>query len=242
MDFSIAFVVCVSAFTGALIQGASGFGFAIILMMIMPYFIPYTDALAVASFTCIFMVSFNVYLHRKHIVWKYLAVSSVVFVATNFLAIRLLKSVGNDPIWLKLLGILFVVMAVYLFFGQGKIKIQPSLLNALLINGVGGIINGLFGAGGVLVVLYFMAILDDKEEYISTLQMFFFLTILFDFALRAGNGMVSGIILQYGINCLPCIILGIWLGKKLFDKINSQVLCRIVYGVMILNGIWLVIA
>lgn len=60
MDFSIAFILCVSAFTGALVQGASGFGFAIILMMIMPYFIPYTDALAVASFTCIFMVSFNV--------------------------------------------------------------------------------------------------------------------------------------------------------------------------------------
>lgn len=126
-----------------------------------------------------------------------------MFVATNFLAIRLLKSVGNDPIWLKLLGILFVVMAVYLFFGQGKIKIQPSLLNALLINGVGGIINGLFGAGGVLVVLYFMAILDDKEEYISTLQMFFFLTILFDFALRAGKVWCQ--VLYYSMVLAVCL-------------------------------------
>ena len=133
-------------------------------------------------------------------------------------------------------------MAVYLFFWQGKISVQPNLRNAILINGFGGVINGLFGAGGVLVVLYFMAILHDKEEYISTLQMFFLLTILFDFALRIGNGMVSGVTLQYGLSCLPCIVLGIWLGKKLFDKINSQILCKIVYAVMILNGVWLVIA
>ena len=84
MTLSIGLILCVSAFVGALVQGASGFGFAIILMMIMPYFISYTDALAIASFTAIFMVSFNVYLHHKHIVWEYLTAPVVVFVTTNF--------------------------------------------------------------------------------------------------------------------------------------------------------------
>ena len=54
----------------------------------------------------------------------------------------------NFPYWHKLLGIVFILLSLYMYFFQQKIQIRPTLGNALLFCGAGGILGGLFGVGG----------------------------------------------------------------------------------------------
>ena len=235
-------ITCVTALIGAIIQGMSGFAFSIIMLMVMPYFLPYTEALALVAITSTIMVIGNLYQYRKHIVWKRLFIPILVFGGMDILSVGLLKHTETNTNIIKLLGVAFIILALYLNFGQGKIYIKPTLRNAVLLNAVGGLVNGLFGIAGPIVVLYFMAVSDEKDEYMSTLQVFFFVTIIVDVAVRLWHGMVTMQIMQYSLYCLVFIVLGLYIGKKIFDRVDINILYKIVYGVMVINGLVLIIS
>ncbi len=237
MDGSIVVILFAAVFVGAIIHGISGFAFGIIVLMVLPHFFTYSDSLALISFTTVCVLGYNAYLYRRHINWQEIPLALAVFVIADFFAVRLLKYVGENPIWHLLLGGIFILMAAYLIWGQERFKILPTKTNAVIFNGVGGVINGLFCVGGPITAMYFLAVSKSKEEYLGTTQMLFFINITIDFLLRALNGMVSKPILIYGVSSLWCIVLGLLVGKKLFDKINALTLRRIICGLMVLNGV-----
>ena len=54
----------------------------------------------------------------------------------------------------KILGIMLLVLSVYFLFFKGKIKLPSDPQYGFLAGLIGGITNGLFGAGGPPVVIY----------------------------------------------------------------------------------------
>lgn len=241
-DLNVCLILCVATFVAAVIQGVSGFAFALILLMVLPYIFPYAEALALIAFIGAVMIGYNVYLYRKYIDWKILPIPVLSYFVCDLLAVRLLKNIGTNPMLSKILGVIFILLAVYLCFGQGKIKVLPTKKNAVIFNGVGGAVSGLFGAGGPIAVLYFMAVSASKEVYMGTLQTFLFLVTGADFFVRVANGMVTLQTVKYGLSSLIFAVVGLWIAKKLFEKIKPDVLNKIVLALMALNGIWLVIA
>ena len=127
-------------------------------------------------------------------------------------------------------------MAAYLAWGQEKFKIKATTANAVIFNGLGGLLNGLFGVGGPVAAMYFLTISKTKEEYQGTTQMLFFINITIDFLLRAASGMVDRTIMIYGVSSLWCVVIGLLIGKKLFERINALTLWRIICSLMLLNG------
>lgn len=236
MDMQIVLIVMAAVFVGAVIHGISGFAFGIIVLMVLPHFFGYSQALALVSFTTACVLAYNAYLYRKHIVWHEIPLALGVFICTDFLAVRLLKYVGDDPIWNVLLGGVFILMAAYLAWGQEKFKIKATTANAVIFNGLGGLLNGLFGVGGPVAAMYFLTISKTKEEYQGTTQMLFFINITIDFLLRAASGMVDRTIMIYGVSSLWCVVIGLLIGKKLFERINALTLWRIICSLMLLNG------
>lgn len=235
-------MLLISTFLGGLVQGISGFAFAIIFLAVMQYFMPYTELLALSSVLAILMLTVNVFLYRHHIVWKWIPIPLFINFIFTIGAIGLLEQTMDFPHWHKLLGAVFILLSVYMYFFQQKIKIRPTLTNALLFCGAGGILGGLFGVGGPPVVLYFLALADSKEKYLSTTQMFFWFNMVYDFLGRMANGMVTVLTFQYAASCAATVILGLWAGRKIFDRINGDTLKKIVYLVMFLDGWYMLLS
>lgn len=122
----IVLIVMAAVFVGAVIHGISGFAFGIIVLMVLPHFFGYSQALALVSFTTACVLAYNAYLYRKHIVWHEIPLALGVFICTDFLAVRLLKYVGDDPIWNVLLGGVFILDGSVSGLGPGKIQDQSD--------------------------------------------------------------------------------------------------------------------
>ena len=235
-------MLLLSTFLAGIVQGISGFAFAIIFLAIMQYFLPYTELLALSSILCVIMLAVNAFVYRHHIIWKWIPVPLIINFIFTISSIFLLEYTMNFPYWHKLLGIVFILLSLYMYFLQQKIQIRPTLGNALLFCGAGGILGGLFGVGGPPVVLYFLGIADKKETYLSTTQMFFFINMLYDLAGRMYSGMVTPLLFQYAAFCIVPILLGLWIGNKIFQHIDSATLKKIVYLLMFLDGWYMLLS
>lgn len=229
-------ILIFSTFLAAVVQGITGFAFAMIFLAFMQYFLPYTELLAISTVLAIFMLSMNVYVYRHHIVWKWLPLPLVINCVFTVGAIQLLKQTMTFPYWHQLLGVVFILMAVYMYCFQQRIHIEPTFKNALLFCGAGGILGGLFGVGGPPVVVYFLALTDSKEKYLSSTQMFFWFNMVYDFIGRTASGMVTASTFYYASFCLIPVALGLWLGRRILRYIDSNMLKKLVYLLIFLNG------
>lgn len=237
VELNILPIIFATVLVAAVVHGISGFAFGIIMLMVLPYFFSYSQALAMVSFMTVFVLGYNAFLYRQHINWKQVPLAVGAFVVIDFFAVWLLKYVGDAPIWHTLLGIFFILMAAYLLWGQNRFKIKPTTANALLFNGASGLITGLFGAGGPIAAVYFLAVAKDTKEYLGTTQIIFFFTIAIDVVLRAINGMYTSTMIVYGVSSLWCVVIGLLIGKKLFQYISAATLRKIVCALMVFSGI-----
>lgn len=229
-------ILLLAALLGGIVQGVSGFAFSIVFMATMQYFMPYTALLSLTSILAVAMLAVNAFVYRKDIVWRWIPLPLLINFLFTMGALRFLNYTMGFAYWHKLLGVVFIVLAIYLYGWQQKIQIQPTLGNMLIFCGAGGIMGGLFGVGGPPVVLYFLAIADSKERYLSTTQIFFFLNMLYDFAGRCFNGMVTSATFQYAAVSISVVLLGLWIGNKIFRRVDADMLKKIVYGVMFVDG------
>lgn len=229
-------VLMASTLIAGIVQGISGFAFAIVFLAIMQYFIPYTELLALSSSLCIIILGVNAFAFRKHIQWKLLPLPLLINFVVTVAAIQLLKDTMDFPYWHKLLGIVFILLAIYLYRWQQKIHIRSNFATILLLSGAGGILGGLFGVGGPPLVLYYLATTDTKEKYLGTTQMFFLLNNMYDFGGRLASGMVTTQVFHYGLMAIGTTLLGLWIGRSIFRRIDGEMLKKIVYAVMFFDG------
>lgn len=225
----------------AVVQGISGFAFNIVVMSVIPYLFLYTDCQAIATMLSTVVLVIMGYLYRRHIVWKWILVPLISYFIMLNGSIRVMKYTAEAVIWYQLLGVFFLLMAVYMMYFQDRIKIQPNWRNGLLVGGISGTISGLFCVGGPPIVLYLLGIADTKEKYMGTLQMFFIVGNLLELATRAANGMITLNSMQFALYSLPFLFLGFFIGYKIFYHIKQKILNNVIYTIMIVNGLYMVV-
>lgn len=63
-----------------------------------------------------------------------------------------------------------------------------------------------------------------------------------DVILRAINGMYTSTMLLYGVSSLWCIVIGLLIGKKLFQYISPAALRNIICALMVFSGVKMLLA
>lgn len=105
---------------------------------------------------------------------------------------------------------------------------------------VGGIIQGAFGSGGPLIVVYATQALTNKSVFRATLCMTWLTlnTVLIAGFLRAGRLDLPH--LQLNAAYLPATLLGLWAGNRAHYRLDDHLFRVIVYSVLGLAGLVLV--
>ena len=237
MDFGSIALFLLTVFVGTVIQGVSGFGFGIFVMMVFPFLLPsYGAGVTVSGMLSILSNAAIAVRMRRHIAWKKLwsplAANVVVSTAAIFF------SVGqSDAVLKKLLGAFLILMSLYFLFLGGRFTIRPNRRNGAIAGGLGGLLGGLFGTGGPPMVVYLLASSESNEEYLGTIQAYFALTNISTILVRAWNGMMTPLTLQYWAIGLAALALGVFAGHKLFRRLDGGKLKKVVYLFMIGSGI-----
>ena len=135
-----------------------------------------------------------------------------------------------------LLGVVLILLSIYFLFFNRKIHIRPTTSSGIIAGAIGGTLSGLFSTGGPPVVLYLSHATNDNAVYFATIQFYFCLTNIYATANRAINGIITPEILIYGAIGLAGCMLGDFVGRFVFDKLDSDKLKTVIYIGMIISG------
>ncbi|MBE6766475.1 MAG: sulfite exporter TauE/SafE family protein [Ruminococcaceae bacterium] len=222
---------------GGFVQRVSGFGLGIFVMMFLPHFLPnHTAAAAVSALFACATATYNAIRYHKNIAYKTALPMMCAALVSIPVAVYFSARVPGD-IFKILLGSVLIILSIYFLFFNKKIKIKPTVTNGIISGTLGGALGGLFSTGGPPAVLYLTHAAEDNLTYFATIQFYFCFTNLYGTANRAINGIINGEVLIFAAVGIIGCMLGDFLGKLIFDKLDGKKLKTIIYTGMIISGV-----
>lgn len=219
------------------VQRVSGFGLCIFAMVFLPHFMPsHTAAAAISGiFSCI-LTAYNAFSYRKHIAFKTAWPMIIASLISIPIAVHFSAAV-SARIFKILLGCVLIVLSVYFIFFNKNVKIKATPVNGVLAGALGGGLGGLFSTGGPPIVLYLNNAVSDNLVYFATISFYFAFTDAYATTVRVINGIITPQLLAYAAIGVAGCLAGDFIGKKVFDKLDSDKLKKIIYIGMIISGI-----
>lgn len=220
------------------IQRVSGFGFGIFVMMFFPFFLPsYGESVMLSGLLAGSTAMMIAVKNWKYIRWKLMGFVTFFNVLFSFVATEYMREMSNNTLK-QCLGLVLILIALYFLFGEGRMgKVFKSKPAQITIGSISGVMGGMFAMPGPPLVLYCISTLEDKREYVTTLQAFSVVFNLFYTIFRLKVGFYSeNTFFLWGIGLMGAFI-GSTFGSRCFDIISNKTLKRIVYLMMIVSGI-----
>lgn len=228
--------ILAAAAAAGVIQTVTGFGGAIFMMLFFPAYFPILNAAAVASSISLGVSGGNTWKYRKYINLKllflpavfYVVASTVILACADYVPAGLLK---------RIFGAFLVALSLYFLFASSKIHLEANLFTAGICSVISGFAAGLFGISGPPMVLYFLAAIDDKKQYLGTIQSFFFLTGAYTTILRAFEGIYTVDMIPFTIAGLAAVTVGRIAGNHIVERIDADVMKKVIYVFLGLSGV-----
>jgi len=151
------------------------------------------------------------------------------------LGVTLLVKLPERPL-LATLGAFLLAYALYCLAGRKTLALSRAW--ALPAGVVSGSFSALFGTGGVLMVLYFAGRLGSTSELRATTAAGILVSSLTRVVLFAATGLLT----QEGLFgsalvLLPSVFIGLFVGQRLHERVNPKIVLRIVYALLLANGV-----
>lgn len=235
-------LIFVMALGASFVQRVSGFGFGIFIMTVLPYLLPtYGEATTLSGMLSIMTAVPMLGYIWRHINWHKLLPIMITFLVTSWVAVQLVEVMG-DTMMKKILGIVLILAAGWFYFLNDRVKVKPTIPVQVSMGTLSGFMGGLFGMQGPPAVLYFLATAKDKDEYMALAQSYFLVGNIMMTLYRAQRGFLTasvGMAWCYGV---VAVLVGVWLGGKVFRRISSPTLRKIVYLYMAISGLLAIIS
>jgi len=231
------FLLLLFCFGGSFIQRVTGFGFGIFAMTALPFLMPsYAEATTLSS-SLAMMTSLYVMIQLwRYISWKKLLPILITFLVVSFFAVQRVATIDSSLLR-KILGGTLIFVSLYFIFLSKKISVRPTMGIQVSMGTLSGIMGGFFSMQGPPAVLYFLACTETKEEYVALAQTFFFIGNLIMTGFRAYNGFVTSSVCWDWLICFPMVVLGNWIGGKVFDRLSAARLTKIIYVFIGISGV-----
>lgn len=238
MNLLLFFLVILAA---NVIQGITGFAGTVLAMppslMLVGYSVakPVLNVLGLLSGVYVFIG------RRKNVCWKELR-KIVVIMAAGIVAGIFIRAQfeGKEQLLYRLLGVFIIGLSVQGWLSQQK-KTEKSFPGLSLILVAAGIAHGIFVSGGPLLIGYLTKKIPDKVSFratISTVWIFLNSMILFD---DIRTGLWDAKLLRIQLLSIPFLLLGMWIGGKLYARMSQRLFMNITYLLLFISGVSLLV-
>ncbi|PKH68291.1 permease [Flavobacterium sp. ALD4] len=231
-------LLTIGIFTGFFIQTIIGFAGALIALPFLLFVMPLSEAVCYISIFYFISTPIYVYKEWKHIdkeLVKKLALSSFIGVIVGIIVL----TYGKPIILKKALGI-FIILFV---FNSLRInKVLPSITKMKHLFGfMGGFFSGLFATGGPIYVILIKNETNDVKTFRATMFASLGLVTVMRIPILVFGGFLSWNQLYNSLYVLPFFILALFLGKKVYLKLDDVLIKKIILGLLFISGALLLI-
>ena len=229
-------VVFGSSTAAGVVQALTGFGAGIVQMLFFPMLLPVLSASALSGAISLMLAVGMAWQYRKHIRKDLLIVPAIVYAVVSALALSFADLI-DTTVMLKIFGAFLILLSVYFLFFSGKIRVKANVMTATVCASLSGVVGGLFGIGGPPMVIYYLAAMEDKREYLGTIQAFFCFTNTYTLIVRLIKGFYTVDLLLPTAVGIAAILLGQLFGGKIQSKINGDTMRKLVYAFLGVTGV-----
>jgi uncharacterized membrane protein YfcA len=231
MDPSTLWIIT-AVLLASFIRSFTGFGFSLLLVPSLLLCLPPQIAIPLVILLDLPISLFLWSKIRRDIDWPSLKLILPLAILTVPLGILTLEYLS--PTYLKLAASLFVFLtALALIFGY-RLSSKPRPFVPMIAGGFSGFLGAAIGmAGPPVIVFYFSRQMQTAQSRASIMAYFLFLGLVTSMGLYINNSISSEVI-NYCWQLLPFLLIGTWLGDKVFTKTHQDLYKKIVYVLLIL--------
>jgi uncharacterized membrane protein YfcA len=229
--------VCAFIMISGLIFGILGFGYALVSLALLPLFISVKIAVPMLVIQAPLLMGFMLHGLRRHLTARLSIPLILGIVPGLFIGVYLLRILSEGSIR-KLLG---SVILLYSLWSMRKVSATTTLLNneawGFLAGLIGGILGGSIFASGPIFIIYLTLRGCNKEEFKATILLCALTMLCILIPSYALSGIFSFRIFLWGVITIPFGFSGIFIGTKMFNRLNEQIFHSIIAILLSLLGI-----
>ena len=231
-----------AGFAAAFVAGLAGFAFGLVAMAIWLHLLTPTQTAILITGYALIVQGYAVWKVRRAIKPRRLAPLVLGGLVGIPLGVELLRLVPAAPMRTGI-GVFLVVFSLYSLF---KPAIPPIKGERPLADGAIGVLSGIIGgATGLATILpTIWSTLrgwpkDEQRAVFQPVGVALFIVVAI---WLGGTGTVDGMSLRLFLIGLPGVLLGTWLGLKLYGRLDEAAFRKVVLLVLLLSGAALAVA
>jgi uncharacterized membrane protein YfcA len=226
-------------FLAGFTHGLSGFGSVLISLPLLALLLEIKTVIPIAALAAATMALMVLVQVRRQFEWKNTAPLILGAVPGIVVGVLLLKLLDSEVIhWiLGTVLILYALMSLLL----GSPSRDPSAGWAYPFGFLAGCAGGALGAPGPPVIIYTSLRLWTKDQMKATLQGFFLISGVIIVLSHAVSGLTTGSVLRFYGVALPSLILGTYVGSRLYGIIPEPGYRKVVLFLLAGLGIFMLV-
>ena len=229
--------VVLGAYIAGFLQGSTGFGAVMIMMMILPFFYDMAESVGISTATTLIGNLVMTLQYKRDISIKKILIPAAISILINLLTLSLSTNL-EQKLLKKCFGVFLILLAAYyILYGKGKKWTLSPILSIVMVI-ISAVCNALFGIGGPLMAIYFMNISNNRSEYLGNIQSFFLLTGTANLLSRLKLGILRiDHIIPIMLGMLGIVLSG-QISKKFVDKMNIELTEKLTYCLVAFTGLY----
>ncbi|MBA3479634.1 MAG: sulfite exporter TauE/SafE family protein [Lautropia sp.] len=151
------------------------------------------------------------------------------------LGVTLLVS-APERILLLTLGVAVLCYAAWSLWGRPPTAAIDAFWS-MPLGTIGGVFSALFGTGGPIYTIYLARRIGDKRVLRATISTLIFISALARFGALVAAGVFAQrqLLLLTGL-MLPCMLLGLFAGNRLHDRLPAKQVVRIIWSLLLVSS------
>jgi len=240
MDGVVLALFLAAAFAGGFASGVAGFAMGFIVSGIWLHILTPVQTTTLIVGYGLLTQAYGVWKLRHALAWKTIApfiIGGVFGVPIGTILLTYL-----DPAYLQSgVGLLLIIFAAY---GLVQPKLKPVPGNTAIDTGVGfanGILAGLTGLPGFIITIWCQLRGWKKDYQRAVFQPVLLAAMAANVVSLAIAGAISSDILQLYVIGLPAMLAGLWLGFRLYGKLDDAAFRKVILILLLLAGLGLIL-
>lgn len=240
MQFKLAWFF-VALFSAAF-QTVSGFGYAILMIAILPLFGNDVQLVAtVMTISAFGVAGYSFFRYLKKLRFDLFLPLFLAFLPLEIITARIAVNLDQKK-GLLILGIVLIIVCVFSLVKKGGLCFKNKLAAGITLGAIGGATAGFFAISGPPMAIYYLGTTDNKEEYLSSISFTFLLTGLSNVVIRITQGLVNKSILDELAFAVTGLAIGCFVGRMLVKKITNKAFTKLTFFFIALLGIWYIVS
>jgi uncharacterized protein len=229
-----------AAFAGGFASGLAGFAMGFVVSGIWLHILTPVQTTVLIVGYGLLTQGYGVWKLRHELTWKSIApfiIGGMIGVPIGTIVLTYL-----NPAYLRTgVGVLLVIYGTY---GLAQPKLKPLPSNRLIDAGVGlanGVLAGLTGLPGFIITVWCQLRGWKKDLQRAIFQPVMLAAIAANFVSLGIAGAITADVMRLCLIGLPAMLAGLWVGFKLYGKLDDAAFRKVILVLLLLAGLGLIV-